>query len=130
NLNNKQQFLSLPDWLGDFYNSDILRVGTGLILLFNVFYIAGQFVAGARIFEYLLGIPYQTGIILIASIVVLYVFAGGAVADIYTDAVQAVMMAIAGVFIFVLGLVMLWVCSDDSTIHVISHYIARMYSTV
>ncbi|HLR65551.1 sodium:solute symporter family protein [Virgibacillus alimentarius] len=125
NLNNKQQSLSLPDWLGDFYNSDILRVGTGLILLFNVFYIAGQFVAGARIFEYLLGIPYQTGIILIASIVVLYVFAGGAVADIYTDAVQAVMMAIAGVFIFVSGIVMFWDGSIGSTFQGITHNLAR-----
>ncbi|MFC2948139.1 sodium:solute symporter family protein [Virgibacillus sediminis] len=107
-LNTKQKSLSLPDWLGDFYNSDILRVGTGLILLFNVFYIAAQFVAGARIFEYLLGMSYTNGLIFITAIVVLYVFAGGAFADIYTDAVQAVMMAIAGLAIFISGLVIFW----------------------
>ncbi|SFE90159.1 sodium:solute symporter family protein [Alteribacillus iranensis] len=107
-LNTKQKSLSLPDWLGDFYNSDILRVGTGLILLFNIFYIAAQFVAGARIFEYLLGMSYTTGLIFITAIVVLYVFAGGAFADIYTDAVQAVMMAVAGVAIFVSGIVIFW----------------------
>ncbi|RKQ37976.1 sodium:solute symporter family protein [Oceanobacillus halophilus] len=107
-LNSKQKSLSLPDWLGDFYKSDILRVGTGLILLFNIFYIAAQFVAGARIFEYLLGMNYTTGLLFITAIVVLYVFVGGAVADIYTDAVQAVTMAIAGLTIFISGLVLFW----------------------
>ncbi|GAB3043835.1 sodium:solute symporter family protein [Virgibacillus ainsalahensis] len=107
-LNTEQKSLSLPDWLGDFYNSDILRVGTGLILLFNIFYIAAQFVAGARIFEYLLGMSYTNGLIFITAIVVLYVFAGGAFADIYTDAIQAVMMAIAGLAIFISGIVIFW----------------------
>ncbi|RYG71653.1 sodium:pantothenate symporter [Lentibacillus lipolyticus] len=107
-LNTKQKSLSLPDWLGDFYNSDILRVGTGLILLFNIFYIASQFVAGARIFEHLLGMSYTNGLILITTIIVIYVFAGGAFADIYTDAVQAVMMAIAGLTVFFSGIVVFW----------------------
>src|SRR5690625_6156843 len=39
-------------------------------------------------------------------IVVIYVFAGGAFADVYTDAVQAVLMAIAGTFIFISGIVL------------------------
>ena len=58
-INTKQKSLSLPDWLGHFYNSDILRVGTALLLLFNVFYIAAQFVAGARVFEFTLGLSYN-----------------------------------------------------------------------
>ncbi|MCA1057106.1 sodium:pantothenate symporter [Rossellomorea aquimaris] len=123
-LNNGQKSLSLPDWLGDFYNSDLLRVGTGLILLFNIFYIAAQFVAGARIFEYLLGMSYQGGLIFIAVIVVLYVFGGGAFADIYTDAVQAVMMAAAGVFIFISGIVVFWKGSISSTFNDISGKLA------
>jgi sodium/pantothenate symporter len=123
-LNNGQRSLSLPDWLGDFYNSDLLRVGTGLILLFNIFYIAAQFVAGARIFEYLLGMSYQGGLIFIAVIVVLYVFGGGAFADIYTDAVQAVMMAAAGVFIFISGIVVFWKGSISSTFTGISGKLA------
>lgn len=104
-LNKEQKSLSLPDWLGDYYNSDILRVGTGLILLFNIFYISAQFVAGARIFEYLLGMDYTVGLILITVVVVLYVFGGGALADIYTDAVQVILMAIAGIIVFVSGIV-------------------------
>jgi sodium/pantothenate symporter len=123
-LNTGQKSLSLPDWLGDFYNSDFLRVGSGLILLFNIFYIAAQFVAGARIFEYLLGMSYKGGLIFIAVIVVLYVFGGGAYADIYTDAVQAVMMAVAGVFIFISGVVVFWKGSVTSTFEGISGKLA------
>ncbi|MCD2137983.1 sodium:solute symporter family protein [Salinicoccus halitifaciens] len=123
-LNNGQKSLSLPDWLGDFYKSDILRVGTGLILLFNIFYIAAQFVAGAKIFEYLLGMSYTSGLLLIALIVVIYVYAGGALADIYTDAVQAFIMAIAGIGIFISGIVIFWKGGISDTFAGISHELA------
>src|SRR5699024_2653003 len=103
-INAKQVSLSLPDWLGDFFGSDILRVGSALIMLFNIFYIAAQFAAGAMIFEYMLGMSYTTGLVLITVIVVIYVFAGGAFADIYTDAAQAITMVIAGVVVFVSGI--------------------------
>src|SRR5699024_2020300 len=99
-----QKSLSLPDWLGDFYNSDFLRVGSGLIMLFNLFYIAAQFSAGAQIFESMLGLSYSGGLVLIAAIVVVYVFAGGSYADVYTDAVQAIMMVLTGIFVFVSGI--------------------------
>ncbi|HLR04045.1 MAG TPA: sodium:pantothenate symporter [Virgibacillus sp.] len=102
--NETQKSLSLPDWLGDFYDSDILRIGTGLIMLFNLFYIAAQFTAGAQIFEYMLGLNYSTGLIIIAVIVVAYVFAGGSYADVYTDAVQALLMIVAGIFVFITGI--------------------------
>ncbi|WP_404451249.1 sodium:pantothenate symporter [Virgibacillus necropolis] len=123
-LNTGQKSLSLPDWLGDFYKSDILRVGTGIILLFNIFYIAAQFVAGARIFQYLLGMSYTGGLIFIAAIVVLYVFAGGAFADIYTDAVQAIMMGIGGTFVFVSGIIIFWEGSIASTFNGITQKLA------
>src|SRR5699024_10698504 len=93
-VNTKQKSLSLPDWLGDYYNSDLVRVGSGLIMLFNLFYIAAQFSAGAQIFETVVGTSYSTGLIIIALIVIIYVFVGGSYADVYTDAIQAVMMII------------------------------------
>ncbi|MBN8201426.1 sodium:solute symporter family protein [Bacillus sp. NTK034] len=104
-VNDSQKSLSLPDWLGDYYNSDILRVGTGIIMLFNIFYIAAQFSAGARIFENMLGLPYLTGLVIIAAIVIAYVFYGGSYADVYTDAAQAVVMALTGVMVFISGIV-------------------------
>lgn len=104
-LNKSQKSLSLPDWLGDYYNSDFLRIGTGIIMLFNIFYIAAQFTAGAQIFSKMLGFSYIGGLVFIALIVVGYVFAGGSYADVYTDAVQAIIMAITGVIVFVSGIV-------------------------
>jgi len=100
-MNITQNSLSLPDWLGDRYDSDFVRVGAALICLFNIFYIAAQFAAGAWIFNTLLGIPYEMGVVFIAVIVVAYVFGGGSYADIYTDAAQAVLMMIMGVLVFV-----------------------------
>src|SRR5699024_12467002 len=70
-------------------------------MLINLFDIAAQFTAGAQIFEYMLGLNYSTGLIIIAVIVVAYVFAGGSYADVYTDAVQAMLMIVAGIFVFI-----------------------------
>lgn len=103
-INTKQVSLSLPDWLGDYYSSDFLRVGSAIIMLFNIFYIAAQFAAGATVFEHMLGMSYTSGLLIITVIVVVYVFAGGAFADIYTDAAQAITMCIAGVVVFVSGI--------------------------
>lgn len=100
-MNIKQKSLSLPDWLGDRYNSDFIRVGVALVSLFNLFYIAAQFAAGAWIFNTLLGFPYEAGVLFIAVIVVAYVFGGGSFADIYTDAAQAILMMVMGVLVFI-----------------------------
>ncbi|HLR67064.1 MAG TPA: sodium:pantothenate symporter, partial [Virgibacillus sp.] len=92
------------DWLGDFYDSDFLRVGSGLIMLFNLFYIAAQFSAGAQIFESMLNLSYLSGLILIAAVVIIYVFFGGSYADVYTDAAQALLMIVTGIFVFASGI--------------------------
>ncbi|MDY0393208.1 hypothetical protein RWE15_00615 [Virgibacillus halophilus] len=114
-INTTQKSLSLPDWLGDFYKSDILRTGSAFILLFNIFYIASQFAAGALVFEYLLGMSYDTGLIVIAATLICYVFAGGALADVYTDAIQAILMALAGIVVFLSGIIHFWKGSVHGT---------------
>lgn len=93
--------LSLPDWLGAYYNSQLMRVGTAFAVMFNLFYIGGQFAAGARMFGVLLNWDYTAGLVFIAVLVTVYVFVGGTYADVYTDAVQAGLMVIMGVVIFV-----------------------------
>lgn len=104
--------LSLPDWLGERYRSDFVRVTVAVITLFNLFYIGAQFSAGALIFNQLLDLPYTVGLILIAVIVVGYTYGGGSFADIYTDAFQAVLMAVMGVLVFVSAL---WVLNSGFT---------------
>lgn len=103
-INLRQKSLSLPDWIGDFYNSDIVRVGMALAVLFNIFYVAAQLAAGAYIFEQFLGWNYNDGLIFITAFVTIYVFIGGTFADVYTDAVQAVLMAVMGSAIFISAL--------------------------
>ncbi|GAW93069.1 sodium:solute symporter family protein [Calderihabitans maritimus] len=95
---------SLADWLGEFYGSDFVRLGTALILIFNLFYVGAQLSAGAYMFNVLIGLPYNVGLALITIIVTSYVFAGGTVADVYTDAFQAVLMVLMGITVFVSGL--------------------------
>lgn len=92
--------VSLPDWIGEFYNSQLLRVGIALALFFNLFYIAGQLTAGAQIFEVLLGWEYFNGLVFVTTLITLYVMVGGTFADVYTDAVQGILMAIMGVVVF------------------------------
>lgn len=111
-MNTAQGSLSLPDWLGDRYGSDFVRVSVALITLFNLFYIGAQFSAGALVFNQLLGIPYIVGLLIIAVIVVGYTYGGGSYADIYTDAFQAVLMVVMGVLVFVSGL---WVFQNGFT---------------
>lgn len=111
-INTDQGSLSLPDWLGDRYGSDFVRVAVALITLFNLFYIGAQLSAGALIFDQLLGLPYTVGLIIIAVIVVGYTYGGGTFADVYTDAFQAVFMALMGILVFVSGL---WVFQGGFT---------------
>lgn len=74
-------------------------------MLFNIFYIASQFSAGAQIFQNMLGISYFWGLVLITAIVVAYVYVGGSYADVYTDAAQAIVMVAVGVIVFVSGII-------------------------
>lgn len=98
--NIEQGSLSLPDWLGDFYQSDLLRAGVAFVVLFNIFYIAGQFSGGAIAFQLMLDLDYTTSATIIAAIVTLYILAGGTYADVYTDAFQSILMAIMSIIVF------------------------------
>lgn len=124
-INVTQKALSLPDWLGSFYGSQFVRVWGALAVMFNVFYIAAQLDAGALFFTVLLGFEQGIALTIITVIVVLYVIAGATYADIYTDAVQAVLMAIMGVIIFVSAF---WIFGG-SPIETFSHVEAQMAAT-
>ncbi len=101
NQNLHMKTVSLPDWLGAFYNSQLVRVGVAIAVLFNIIYVAAQLTAGAQIFEVLLGWNYETGLTFITVLVTLYVMVGATYADVYTDAIQGVLMAIMGLLIFI-----------------------------
>ncbi|WP_102345165.1 sodium:solute symporter family protein [Bacillus sp. Marseille-P3661] len=92
---------TLPEWLGRRYNSKALQVLVALLILFNVYYIVGQNVGLATIFESVLNIPYFWGIIIGVFITILYIGLGGAYAQLVTDGFQGILMAITSILVLV-----------------------------
>ncbi|MEL0130098.1 MAG: hypothetical protein VW880_01710, partial [Betaproteobacteria bacterium] len=68
---------SLPEFMGQRYQSNFLRIAFALVSLLLVYYIAAQIVAAATIFEVLLGLKYQTGILFSVGVIALYITMGG-----------------------------------------------------
>ena len=93
---------SLPEFMGQRYNSNFLRIGFALVSMLLVYYIAAQIVAAATIFEVLLGLNYQHGILASVAVIALYITMGGSHADIMTDGIQGVMMVLIGLIIGVI----------------------------
>ncbi|MDA0237230.1 MAG: sodium:solute symporter family protein [Proteobacteria bacterium] len=93
---------SLPEFLGQRYNSDFLRIGFALVSILLVYYIAAQIVAAATIFEVLLNLNYKVGVIVSVGVIALYVAMGGSHADIMTDGIQGVVMVLVALFIAVI----------------------------
>ena len=93
---------SLPEFMGQRYNSNFLRIGFALVSMLLVYYIAAQIVAAATIFEVLLGLNYQHGILVSVAVIALYITMGGSHADIMTDGIQGVMMVLIGLIIGVI----------------------------
>ena len=69
-----------------------------------MFYIAGQTIGIATLFEQFLGLPYHAGVFIAPLIIFVYLGLGGQYASIVTDAVQAVLMAIIGCLVVASGI--------------------------
>jgi sodium/proline symporter len=95
---------SIPEYLGDRYQSDGIRVMVSLFSLVLFFYLAGQLVgqlvSGLVMFETMLGLSPFWAPSITTLVLLVYVVLGGAHADILTDSVQgAMMLALATVVI-------------------------------
>ena len=101
----KQKVLSFAGALGRWQNTDyrILRFLGGLITVaFLGTYAAAQLSAGSKALYILFDWDYSAGAIIGAVMVLLYCFAGGIRASIWTDAAQSFVMIIAmGLLVFV-----------------------------
>ncbi|WP_448851159.1 sodium/proline symporter PutP [Corynebacterium sp. 335C] len=76
--------------------SKALRVTAGLVILvFFTFYVSSGMVAGGLYWESTFGGDYLTGMLIVATVTILYTLFGGFVAVSNTDAVQGVIMFIA-----------------------------------
>ncbi len=65
------------------------------VIFFFTIYISAQFVAGAKLFETILGFPYWSGLLLMALSLTFYIFLGGYLAVCWTDFFQGMLMFFA-----------------------------------
>ena len=93
---------SIPEYLGDRFQSDGIRIIVSVFSLVLFFYLAGQLVSGLVMFEVMLGMPPVWALIVTSSVLLFYVVLGGAHADILTDGAQGVMMLILAVVVITL----------------------------
>ena len=93
--------LTVPDFIAVRYaddgrDGDLSRaIGAALIIAAYTVYLTGQITAGGLIFQSLIGVAQEVGMFVMALTAVLYTAIGGMRASIFTDFVQAVVMATA-----------------------------------
>ena len=101
---NKFGSRSIPEFLGDRYQSEGIRVMVSIFSLVLFFYLAGQLVSGLVMFEIFLGLSPFWALLITTTVLLFYVVLGGAHADILTDGVQGFMMLILAIVVIVLVL--------------------------
>ena len=95
---------SIPEYLGDRYQSDGIRILISVFSLVLFFYLAGQLVSGLVMFEIMLGMSPLWALLITTTVLLIYVVLGGAHADILTDGVQGFMMLLVAAMVIVLFL--------------------------
>jgi len=97
---------SMPEYLGERFQSEALRLSTAVFSLILLFYLASQLVSGLVMFEMMLGLPQIWALVITTLVLLGYVTLGGAHADILTDGAQGLLMvalAVAIAVMFFLG---------------------------
>lgn len=90
---------TIPEFIGNRYNSDFLRVVLAIISALLIFYVISQLVAAATMFQIMMGVDYKVGILITIIVIGAYVFMGGSHSDILTDAVQGMLMVLIAVVV-------------------------------
>ncbi|MGR8947764.1 MAG: sodium:solute symporter family protein, partial [Gammaproteobacteria bacterium] len=96
---------SIPEYLGDRFNSETIRILVALFSLLLMFYLAAQLLSGAVMFNKMMGLPLIWALFVTAIIVMIYILIGGAHADILTDGVQGALMLILAIAVTVMFIV-------------------------
>ena len=96
---------SIPEYLGDRYQSEAIRIMVSILSLVLFFYLAGQLVSGVVMFEIMLGLDSDWALIITTVVLLTYVVLGGAHADILTDGAQGALMLILAVIVVILTLI-------------------------
>ncbi|RZV06449.1 sodium/proline symporter [Natrinema hispanicum] len=93
------------EWLEDRYMHVSVRIaGATIAIVFLAAYVFAQFIAAGKAIESVSGLPFLYGLTIGAGIIVLYTFVGGYLAVAWTDAFQAIVMAIGINIILIAGI--------------------------
>lgn len=97
--------LTIPEYLGDCYQSDTLRlIVAGIISVFYIFPLVGQFKGAAILLESFTGISFKLGLTIITIVIILFVISGGLKSVAWTDFVQGFPMLIISVVLITISL--------------------------
>lgn len=83
---------TIPEIVGERYQSEFLRVGLAVLSLLLIYYVVAQLVAAAIMFQTMMGISYNAGVWITAIVLGLYLTLGGSHSDIMTDSIQGFLM--------------------------------------
>ncbi len=88
--------VTVPDYVAVRFGSERARVLSAiLIVVAYTVYLSAQYTAGGIIFQALFRWPYLAGVLVVALLTLGYTWLGGMRSSIYTDFVQALVMAVA-----------------------------------
>lgn len=97
--------LTIPEYLGDRYNSKALRlIIAGVISIFYIFPLVAQFKGAAVLLESFTGISFKMGLAIITVVIIFYVIVGGLKSVAWTDFAQGLPMLIISIVLVVLSL--------------------------
>ena len=85
---------SIPEYLGDRYESEVLRILVSLLSILLLFYLAGQLLSGAVVFNKMMGVSIFQALAIAGVIIMFYIGIGGAHSDILTDGFQGALMLV------------------------------------
>ena len=100
--------ITVPDFLSNRFHEKkkvILTIAAGFIIIFFTIYAASCFVTCGKLFSGLFGYSYHSMMIVGAAFVLIYTILGGFLAESASDFMQAVVMILALVGVFVCGTV-------------------------
>ncbi len=104
----KYNCITIPDFFASRFNdkSGSLRILIAAIfIIFMVTYVGAQFVGGGKAFFAHFGVRHETGMVITASIVLIYTILGGFLAVSLTDVLQAIIMLFALIGLPIYGII-------------------------
>ena len=97
---NRMGLITLPDFYRVKYGRWTECIAAILMVISFSFLLAGNLVAGGYLFQTFLGTNYTWGVILLATIVLVYTASGGLFAVAYTDAIQVLIALVGSLLLF------------------------------